>query len=170
MQLFGHSPSGSDSCNIVHQLAVLGIHFSTRISCSEQPTPLPQKILQGLSFLLFQYCHSLSNYNAYLNWRDHLLCCNMPGLSWWKVELLYTKYVFMVEEAPSSFSPFSLADCTLLSHFSFNDFITIALPDLAEDPEIQIYIFSDTSSCSGQYVALLSTLLLIVLILPTYHL
>ena len=42
-----------------------------------------------------------------------------------------------VEEAPNSFSPFSLADCTLLSHFSFNDFIAIVFPDLAKDLEIQ---------------------------------
>ena len=39
----------------------------------------------------------------------------------------------MVEEAPTSFSPFSLVDCILLSHFSFNDFITVAFPDLARD-------------------------------------
>ena len=39
----------------------------------------------------------------------------------------------MVEEPPTSFSPFSLADCTLLSHFSFNDFIAIAFLDLAGD-------------------------------------
>ena len=44
----------------------------------------------------------------------------------------------MVEEAPTSFSPFSLVDCTLLSHFSFTDFITIAFPDLARDLDIQI--------------------------------
>ena len=44
----------------------------------------------------------------------------------------------MVEEAPTSFSPFSLVDCTLLSHFSFNDFIAIAFPDLAGDLDAQI--------------------------------
>ena len=32
-----------------------------------------------------------------------------------------------VEEAPISFSPFSLTDHTMLSHFSFNDFIAIVL-------------------------------------------
>ena len=36
-----------------------------------------------------------------------------------------------VDKIPTSFSPFSLVDCTLLSHFSFNDFITLAFPDLA---------------------------------------
>ena len=44
----------------------------------------------------------------------------------------------MVEEAPISFSPFSLVDCMLLSHFSFNDFIAIAFLDLARDLDIQI--------------------------------
>ena len=44
----------------------------------------------------------------------------------------------MVEEAPTSFSPFSLVDCTLLSHFSFNDFVAVAFPDLARDLDIQI--------------------------------
>ena len=43
-----------------------------------------------------------------------------------------------VEEAPTSFSPFSLVDCMLLSHFSFNDFVAIAFPDLAGDLDIQI--------------------------------
>ena len=44
----------------------------------------------------------------------------------------------MVEDPPISFSPFSLTDCTMLSHFSFNDFIAIAFPDLAGDLDIQI--------------------------------
>ena len=38
-----------------------------------------------------------------------------------------------VEEAPTSFSPFSLVNCMLLSHFSFDDFITVTFPDLAKD-------------------------------------
>ena len=36
----------------------------------------------------------------------------------------------MVMEAPTSFSP---TDCTLYSHFSFDDFIMIAFLDLTED-------------------------------------
>ena len=44
----------------------------------------------------------------------------------------------MVEEAPTSFSPFSLVNCTLLSHFSFNDFVTVVFPDLARDLDNQI--------------------------------
>ena len=44
----------------------------------------------------------------------------------------------MVEEPPISFSPFSLVDCTMLNHFSFNDFVAIAFPDLARDLDIQI--------------------------------
>ena len=44
----------------------------------------------------------------------------------------------MAEEAPISFSPFSLTDCTLLTHFSCNDFIAVAFPDLARDLNIQI--------------------------------
>ena len=46
--------------------------------------------------------------------------------------------IVMVEEAPTSFSPFSLVNCTLLSHFSFNDFITVTFPDLARDLNNQI--------------------------------
>ena len=41
----------------------------------------------------------------------------------------------MVERTPTSFSPFSPVDCTLISHFSFNDFIALASPDLALDPD-----------------------------------
>ena len=43
-----------------------------------------------------------------------------------------------IEEAPTWFSPFSLVDCMLLSHFSFNDFIAVAFPDLARDLDTQI--------------------------------
>ena len=44
----------------------------------------------------------------------------------------------MIEDPPVSFSPFSLADCTMISHFSFNDFVAIAFPDLARDLDTQI--------------------------------
>ena len=43
-----------------------------------------------------------------------------------------------VEEPPIPFSLFSLTDCTLLDHFSFNDFVAIAFPDIARDLDIQI--------------------------------
>ena len=43
-----------------------------------------------------------------------------------------------IEEPPIPFSPFSLADCTMLNHFSFNDFIAIAFPDIARDLDIQL--------------------------------
>ena len=44
----------------------------------------------------------------------------------------------MVEETPTSFSPFSPVDCTLLSHFLFNDFVAVAFLDLAGDLDSQI--------------------------------
>ena len=50
----------------------------------------------------------------------------------------YERGNVMVQEAPTSFSPFSLADCTLLSDFSFDDFVAIAFPDLAGDLHTQI--------------------------------
>ena len=43
-----------------------------------------------------------------------------------------------VEDPPIPFSPFSLANCTMLNHFSFNDFVAVAFPDLAGDLNIQI--------------------------------
>ena len=43
-----------------------------------------------------------------------------------------------VEEPPIPFSPFSLTDCTMLSHFPFNDFVAIAFLDIAGDLDIQI--------------------------------
>ena len=43
-----------------------------------------------------------------------------------------------IEDPPISFSPFSYADCTMLSHFSFNDFIAVAFLDLAGDLDTQI--------------------------------
>ena len=48
------------------------------------------------------------------------------------------KVIVTVEDPPIPFSPFSLANCTMLSHFSFNDFIAIAFPDIAGDLDIQI--------------------------------
>ena len=42
-----------------------------------------------------------------------------------------------VIETPTPFSPFSPTDCTLYSHFSFNDFIRIAFPDLTGDLDDQ---------------------------------
>ena len=44
----------------------------------------------------------------------------------------------MGEGLSTPFSPFSLAYCTMFSHFSFNDFIAIAFPDLAGDLDAQI--------------------------------
>ena len=43
-----------------------------------------------------------------------------------------------IEDLPTLFSPFSTVDCTLLDHFSFNDFIAIAFLDLAGDLDVQI--------------------------------
>ena len=44
----------------------------------------------------------------------------------------------MVVEDPFSFSPFPPTDCTLYSHFSFNNFVMIAFPDLTRDLDDQI--------------------------------
>ena len=43
-----------------------------------------------------------------------------------------------VIETPTQLSPFSPTDCTLYSHFSFNDFVMIAFPDLTRDLDDQI--------------------------------
>ena len=43
-----------------------------------------------------------------------------------------------VVEAPISFSLFSSTDCMLYSHFSFDDFIMLAFPDLTRDLDDQI--------------------------------
>ena len=43
-----------------------------------------------------------------------------------------------VVEAPISFSLFPSTDCTLYSHFSFDDFVMVAFPDLTRDLDDQI--------------------------------
>ena len=48
------------------------------------------------------------------------------------------QYLVTIENPLIAFSPFSLANCTLLSHFSFNDFVVVAFLDLAGDLDIQI--------------------------------
>ena len=73
-------------------------------------------------------------------WLTHLL--TLPEWATWEdlesVPQGYNGGNVMVEEAPTSFSPFSLVDCMLLSHFSFNNFIAVAFPDLAGDLDAQI--------------------------------
>ena len=43
-----------------------------------------------------------------------------------------------IEGPPIPFSPFSSVDCTMLNHFSFNDFVAIAFLDIAGDLDVQI--------------------------------
>ena len=50
----------------------------------------------------------------------------------------YDRGNVMVEDPPIPFSPFSPVDCTMISHFLFNDFVAIAFPDLTGDLDIQI--------------------------------
>ena len=58
-----------------------------------------------------------------------------------------------VVEVPISFSPFMTADCMLFSHFSSNDFVSIAFLDLVKDLDIQIEIPDMTSLFSRQYLS-----------------
>ena len=61
--------------------------------------------------------------------------------TWEDFELVpqgYNRGNVMVERDPISFSPFPLVNCTLVSHFSFNDFVAVAFPDLAGDLDAQI--------------------------------
>ena len=50
----------------------------------------------------------------------------------------YNRGNVMVEDPPISFSPFSSIDCTMLSHFPFNDFIALAFPDITRDLDFPI--------------------------------
>ena len=52
-------------------------------------------------------------------------------------KLVYKGDVTVVE-APILFSPFPSTDCTLYSHFSFDDFVMVAFPDLTRDLDDQI--------------------------------
>ena len=52
---------------------------------------------------------------------------------------LYLSLVIVtVVEAPISFSLFPSTDCMLYSHFSFNDLVMVAFPDLTRDLDDQI--------------------------------
>ena len=55
---------------------------------------------------------------------EQFSCLQMKQRRLWRQWLCLTGV--MVEDPPISFSPFSLADCTLLEHFSFNDFVAIS--------------------------------------------
>ena len=66
----------------------------------------------------------------------HRDCCGKESMEIQEIE--DEREAVTVEEPPISFSPLTLADCTLFSHFSFNDFIAIAFLDLTEDLDIHI--------------------------------
>ena len=72
----------------------------------------------------------------------HALHLSLPEWATWDdLELEpqgYNRGNVTVMENPTLFSPFSPTDCTLYSHFSFNDFIRIAFPDLTRDLDNQI--------------------------------
>ena len=72
----------------------------------------------------------------------HALHLSLPKwVTWDDLELESQGYEggnVMAMEAPTPFSPFSLPNCMLYSHFSFNNFVTIAFPDLTRDLDDQI--------------------------------
>ena len=61
-----------------------------------------------------------------------------PHILWEIVVVADSGIGVTVVEAPTSFSPFPSTDCTLYSHFSFDDFVTIAFPDLTRNLDNQI--------------------------------
>ena len=67
----------------------------------------------------------------------HALHLSLPKwVTWDDLELESQGYEggnVTVMEAPTPFSPFSPTNCTLYSHFSFNDFVMVAFPDLTGD-------------------------------------
>ena len=80
-------------------------------------------------FFVFLGIHFLRDHaSCNVNWRGGLL---LSGVGVEKTNVT-------VEEPPIPFSPFSSADCTMLNHFSFNDFIAIAFPDIVGDLDAQI--------------------------------
>ena len=72
----------------------------------------------------------------------HALHLSLPEwVTWDDLETESQGYVWgnvTVEEAPISFSPFPSTNCMLYSHFSFDDFVMIAFPDLTRDLDDQI--------------------------------
>ena len=80
----------------------------------------------------------------YMGWHlcclwTHLLPLNCGGSPCWDEDLGGEQDpIVMVEGPPIPFSPFSLADCTMISHFLFNDFVAVAFPDLVGDLDTQI--------------------------------
>ena len=72
----------------------------------------------------------------------HALHLSLPEwATWGDLELEPQDYDggnVMVMEAPTSFSPFPSTNCTLYSHFSFDNFVMIAFPDLTRDLDDQI--------------------------------
>ena len=67
---------------------------------------------------------------------QHTLCLSLPEWATWddleSESQGYEGGNVMVMEAPTPFSLFSPTNCTLYSHFSFNDFVMIAFLDLTE--------------------------------------
>ena len=67
----------------------------------------------------------------------HALCLSLPEWATWddleSESQGYEGGNIMVMEAPTSFSLFSPTNCTLYSHFSFDNFVMVAFPDLTRD-------------------------------------
>ena len=72
---------------------------------------------------------------AAITWREFAFASEVHAIH--KVVAVKVSYVTVVED-PISFSPFPSTDCMLYSHFSFDDFIMIAFPDLTRDLDDQI--------------------------------
>ena len=99
-------------------MVILTVYSALKQPSKGKSTVKKQKKSMKMKELLFQL--NEVNYIEFLE----SICYSMGGVT--------------IEDVPIPFSPFSLADCTMLNHFSFEDFVAIAFPDIAGDLDIQI--------------------------------
>ena len=113
-----------------------------RLSKSEQTLPVffvPKKDGWKRVVQDYRYLNEHTVWNNYPLPLISQLVDKLKGSQYFtKIDLRWGYNNVTVENPPIPFSPFSLADCTMLSHFSFKDFIAIAFPDLAGDLNAQI--------------------------------
>ena len=136
----------------------------SQLGGTDQPCGCNRDVHKGAACLSVQFLESQRTSFKTHNQKEISVCANAfhqkPSISlvyqrieWFKLTDLPTwkcnkaaprefclilPLIVTIEDPPTPFSPFSLANCTMLNHFSFNDFIAIAFPDIAGDLDIQI--------------------------------
>ena len=117
-----HNNKTTMRAQVMHNSTTVMMTTRVWVACNSTPTTITATMMRA---------QVVTTTVMAMTTRAWVTCNSMPTTTTMTITVV-------VEEAPISFSPFTLADCMLFSHFSFSDFIATAFLDLAEDLNIQI--------------------------------